>query len=212
MESKRIGGLFDDEKGKHQAGSVWDTEHLAPTLDTMQGGYRQPCVIEPKVYIGENNKEITETPCIVQKCGDRGGNNYSVSSISYTIPANAMSDRGQLLVEPVLKANGCDIRPKDRDYKKKGTERVEQVEVRNDELSNALLTVHQHNLCQINDFRIRKLTPRECWRLMGFKDEYFDRVYAVSNTQLYKQAGNSIVVDVLRAIFRELKKQYPEHM
>lgn len=40
LESKCIGGLFDDEKGEHQAGSVWDTEHLAPTLDTMQGGYR----------------------------------------------------------------------------------------------------------------------------------------------------------------------------
>lgn len=61
------------------------------------------------------------------------------------------------------------------------------------------------------DFRIRKLTPRECWRLMGFKDEYFDRVKGVSNTQLYKQAGNSIVVDVLKAIFTELQKQYPEH-
>ena len=59
------------------------------------------------------------------------------------------------------------------------------------------------------EYRIRKLTPRECWRLMGFKDEYFDRVQGVSNSQLYKQAGNSIVVDVLRAIFRELKKQYP---
>lgn len=59
-------------------------------------------------------------------------------------------------------------------------------------------------------FRIRKLTPRECWRLMGFKDKYFDRVQGVSNSQLYKQAGNSIVVDVLRAIFRELKKQYPD--
>lgn len=60
------------------------------------------------------------------------------------------------------------------------------------------------------DFSIRKLTPRECWRLMGFKDGYFDRIQGVSNSQLYKQAGNSIVVDVLRAIFRELKKQYPD--
>lgn len=45
LEAKRIGGIFDDEKGRHQAGSVWDKEGLAPTLDTMQGGYRQPCVI-----------------------------------------------------------------------------------------------------------------------------------------------------------------------
>lgn len=45
LEAKRIGGIFDNEKGKHQAGSVWDKNGLAPTLDTMQGGYRQPCVI-----------------------------------------------------------------------------------------------------------------------------------------------------------------------
>lgn len=56
------------------------------------------------------------------------------------------------------------------------------------------------------DMRIRKLTPRECWRLMGFSDEDFDRAKAagISDTQLYKQAGNSIVVDVLMAIFKEL--------
>lgn len=56
------------------------------------------------------------------------------------------------------------------------------------------------------DMRIRKLTPRECWRLMGFSDEDFDKAKAagISDTQLYKQAGNSIVVDVLMAIFKEL--------
>ena len=55
------------------------------------------------------------------------------------------------------------------------------------------------------EIRIRKLTPRECWRLMGFTDEDFDRAKEVnSDTQLYKQAGNSIVVDVLEAIFGEM--------
>jgi DNA (cytosine-5)-methyltransferase 1 len=53
--------------------------------------------------------------------------------------------------------------------------------------------------------RIRRLTPRECFRLQGFSDELFDRASAVnSDAQLYKQAGNSIVVQVLEAIFREL--------
>ncbi|MGL5099853.1 MAG: DNA cytosine methyltransferase [Fusobacteriaceae bacterium] len=57
-----------------------------------------------------------------------------------------------------------------------------------------------------NNFKIRKLTPRECWRLMGWKDEQFDKIQGISNTQLYKQAGNGIVVDVLEAIFRNLFK------
>lgn len=54
-------------------------------------------------------------------------------------------------------------------------------------------------------YRIRKLTPRECWRLMGYTDEDFDKASAVnSNTQLYKQAGNAIVKQVLMAIFSQL--------
>lgn len=90
------------------------------------------------------------------------------------------------------------------------------------------------NVPLINNLRIRKLTPKECWRLMGFDDEDFEkakyyskeesekilkeypkhngkrifsheeRIERMSNTQLYKQAGNSIVVNVLEAIFKEL--------
>ena len=60
-------------------------------------------------------------------------------------------------------------------------------------------------------YRIRKLTPKECWRLMGFSDEDFEnaRNAGVSNTQLYKQAGNSIVTDVLYHIFKELYSAMP---
>ena len=54
-------------------------------------------------------------------------------------------------------------------------------------------------------YRIRKLTPKECWRLMDFTDEDYEKAEAVnSNTQLYKQAGNSIVKAVLMAIFKQM--------
>ena len=58
------------------------------------------------------------------------------------------------------------------------------------------------------DFRIRKLTPRECFRLMGMRDSDIDKIQeaGISNTQQYKLAGNSIVVDVLEAIFKNLFK------
>jgi len=61
----------------------------------------------------------------------------------------------------------------------------------------------------LDGYRIRKLTPRECWRLMGFSDADFDKAQAagISNTQLYKQAGNSIVVNVLEAILKNLLKE-----
>lgn len=59
------------------------------------------------------------------------------------------------------------------------------------------------------DLRIRKLTPLECWRLMGFDDEDFYKAEAVnSNAQLYKQAGNSIVVDVIEKIYEKLFERY----
>lgn len=56
-----------------------------------------------------------------------------------------------------------------------------------------------------NTLRIRKLTPKECWRLMGFQDEDFEKAAQHnSNSQLYKQAGNSICVSVLYYIFKEM--------
>lgn len=62
------------------------------------------------------------------------------------------------------------------------------------------------NIKSQNKYRIRKLTARECWRLMAFTDIEFDcaKLSGVSDSQLYRQAGNSIVVDVLVGIFREL--------
>lgn len=58
------------------------------------------------------------------------------------------------------------------------------------------------------NYRVRKLTPKECWRLMGFDDADFDKASKEnSKTQLYKQAGNSIVVDVLENIFANLFRQ-----
>ena len=61
-----------------------------------------------------------------------------------------------------------------------------------------------------NNLRIRKLTSKECWRLMGFTDECFEKAKAlgVVDTALYKQAGNSIVINCLYYIFKELFKEY----
>ena len=58
----------------------------------------------------------------------------------------------------------------------------------------------------VEELALRKLTPKECWRLTGFDDEDFNKITGISNTQLYKQAGNSIVVDVLVHLFETLFK------
>ena len=81
-----------------------------------------------------------------------------------------------------------------------------ELESRKDDVSNTLTTVQKDNLLlEKPQYRIRKLTPRECGRLMGVSDEDIDKMAAVnSNTQLYKQFGNSIVVDVMCAMFKNL--------
>lgn len=73
------------------------------------------------------------------------------------------------------------------------------------QIANTLLTGESQGVVD-PDFRIRKLTPRECWRLQGFPDWAFDKAQEVnSNSQLYKQAGNSVTVNVISAIAKELK-------
>lgn len=87
-----------------------------------------------------------------------------------------------------------------------GSPTEQRLEVNIQGTSNCLTSVQKDNLLlEKPQYRIRKLTPRECGRLMGVPDEDIDKMAAVnSNTQLYKQFGNSIVVDVMCAMFKNL--------
>lgn len=68
------------------------------------------------------------------------------------------------------------------------------------------LKAHNHDAGVFDGIRVRRLTPRECWRLQGFPDWAFDKAQEVnSNSQLYKQAGNSVTVNVIAEIARRLK-------
>jgi DNA (cytosine-5)-methyltransferase 1 len=72
-------------------------------------------------------------------------------------------------------------------------------------IANTLLTSDEQGVV-LSDYKIRKLTPRECWRLQGFPDWSFDKAQEVnSNSQLYKQAGNSVTVNVIEEIAKRLK-------
>jgi site-specific DNA-cytosine methylase len=72
--------------------------------------------------------------------------------------------------------------------------------------SNMVLEIDEMKIKNnVDDWRIRKLTPKECWRLMGYLDKDYDNAKKEnSGTQLYKQAGNAIVKQVLMAIFSQL--------
>lgn len=87
-----------------------------------------------------------------------------------------------------------------------GSPTEQRLEANTQGTSNCLTSVQKDNLLlEKPQYRIRKLTSRECGRLMGVSDEDIDKMAAVnSNTQLYKQFGNSIVVDVMCAMFKNL--------
>ena len=82
----------------------------------------------------------------------------------------------------------------------------QQLEVNDTGLSNTLTSVAKDNyVLEKRKYRIRRLTPRESWRLMGFKDKDFDKAAEVnSGTALYKEAGNAIVRNTLVAILGQL--------
>lgn len=81
----------------------------------------------------------------------------------------------------------------------------QRLEIGAEEAGYTITTVQKDNMVVEPGIRVRKLTPRECWRLMGFTDEDYDKAsQVVSKSQLYRQAGNSIVVNVLMAIFKEM--------
>ena len=130
--------------GNPQTGRVYNINGLSPTLNTMQGGNRQPqimvkaCLTPDRLHKRQNGRRFKE-------------NNESAFTLT-------VADRNGVLLD-----DG-------------------------------------------NTVAIRKLTPRECWRLQGFSDEQFDKAKkaGVSNSQLYKQAGNAVTVPVVEAIGERL--------
>ncbi len=126
---------------------------------------------------------------------DKGNKRHQAGSVYHTdgIAATLSTMQGGNQ-EPIIVAS-----------RGRGENNEQHLESRKDNLTNTITSVQKDNYVA-EPMRIRKLTPKECWRLMGFDDEDFEKAKAsgVSNSQLYKQAGNSIVVNVLEGILRNL--------
>ena len=186
MEQK-IGNIFGFTGGNY-AGNVYDKDHLSPTLNTMQGGCKQPMIIDSTIVAmrGRNPTNPSDrTPGIeLEQTLEVNGNGTSNCLTSV--------QKDNLVMENLII----------------GGEQKHQ-SVKNDGictcLTSSMGTGGGYVPMIAPQYRIRKLTPRECWRLMDFSDEDFEKAAEVnSNTQLYKQAGNSIVVNVLVAILGQL--------
>ena len=138
--------------------------------------------------------------------GARASNVYAPDGLAPALQTAQGGNRQPLIFsnDPVIcRSVGRD--PDNPSNRKKGCNTEQTLELNMDGMSNTLSTVQKDNYV-LDLYRIRKLTPRECFRLMGFTDNDFDKTKGISNTQLYKMAGNSIVVNVLEGIFRELFK------
>lgn len=202
----RLGGVFDTDKSRHQAGSVYNTDGLCPKLDTMQGGWRQPCILDVEyIQKGENGTKHQSNTVL-----DEEGIMRTLTACDYKSPQIVIVDKN---IKPSVRINfereKYDISQSDKEiYQCECTSGWQDNKV-GIKVSPTLRAGNPHT-CVYSDFRIRKLTPKECWRLMGFEDSDIDKCIAakISNTQLYKQAGNSIVVNVLEEIFKLLLKDY----
>lgn len=219
-----------------QVGRVYDVSGCSPTLNTCSGGGHEPKVITgiDKSY---NNPKFIETANCITSREDRGVSNresegtavLETPNISYCLDSNYYKGttieqymnkhRRQLIVEnnkvPIRQATKqgyieCEVGGvADLSYPDNKTRRGR---VQDNGNTCPTVTATETGICKIESpIRIRKLTPRETFRLMGFSDEDFDAAQkaGVSNSQLYKQAGNSIVVDVLYYIYVELYKAMP---
>lgn len=198
----RLGGLYDKNGQKHQAGSVYGPRGVAATLSTMQGGNQEPIIVASRGRNPENPSDRSVGKKLEQRLEpNRQGITNTITSVTKDnylaepIGGLAIRTANKQGYDIAINGDGIDLA-----YPQSKTRRGRV----GHGVSKTLMGMD--SMGTLDNYRIRKLTPKECWRLMGFADEDFEKAKSagVSNSQLYKQAGNSIVVNVLEGILRNL--------
>ena len=187
---------------------VHSVNKVSSTLNTMQGGDRQPKI----VVLGNTSKT-----------GYRGHDIHDINGLSPTIAARDYKGPKQIAV-PVLTPDRINKRQNGRRFKDDGEPMftltaqdrhgiiIDDTQgydgVRTYKGVYPTLRSSRSGLKTIDNLRIRKLVPIETWRLQGFTDDQFYKAKesGVSNSQLYKQSGNSVTVNVVDAIVKQLKE------
>lgn len=193
LEARQL-GFMDNGTGKHQSNTVYDENALCPNITTVEGG-------------GTQQIKVCESQIVAM----RGRNPDNPSDRTVGSPTEQ-----RLEVNMQGTSNCLTSVQKDNLLLENNIQKVGQISsngsqcgtVISDNGISANLVAGAHGYANnhiATQYRIRKLTPRECGRLMGVSDEDISKMAAVnSNTQLYKQFGNSIVVDVMCAMFKNL--------
>lgn len=228
---KQVGNIVNTGNWDNpQRGRIYSSEGCSPSLNCCGGGGLEPKIITwiDKSY---NNPKFIDTANCITSREDRGisnrksegtavlkigninpsgngmnGSVYSENGLSPTLTTNK-GEGNKVAIKQATKQGyiECELGGvADLSYPDSKTRRGR---VQDNGNVSPTITATETGICRIeSSIRIRKLTPKECFRLMGFSDKEFDAAQKVgiSNSQLYKQAGNSIVVDVLYYIYREL--------
>lgn len=194
--------------------SVHSVNRVSPTLNTMQGGDRQPKVAVPaltpdRVNKRQNGRRFKENnkPMFTLTSQDRHGiaisENVSQLKRKSFVSKKEFGRMGKQACETMNEnieelKNGTTVNAYNKTIDQTGLSPT--LTTRPEGFKTAILPITE-------DLRIRKLTPLECWRLQGFTDEQFYKAKnsGVSNSQLYKQAGNAVTVNVVDAIVGELE-------
>ena len=211
------GSLQGDKWDKiyESARRYYSPEGISPTLHTCGGGNTETKIAEPVAYVKEATKkgyaEIYEGDSVnLEQPNSKTRRGRVGKGCAQTLTTSC----NQAIVEPNELSHS--------EWKQQMYKRF--IEDSNSEVSGVItnqsqsfgyrppmkgysktLKANANDAGVVESFRVRKLTPKECYRLMGFTDEQFDKSQAFSSdSQLYKQAGNSIVVDVLYYIFEKL--------
>lgn len=184
---RQVGNIVKQtEFSNPQRGRIYSANGLSPTLNTVQGGG-----LEPKVLIERPLKGLTKNGWHFEQ------NVFSKNSIAATLKAGGGS--GNI---PKIAYRPC-LTP-DRINKRQNGRRFKNCE----DPAFTSTSQDRHGVLIESDraLAIRKFTPKECWRLQGFTDDQFEKAKkaGISNSQLYKQAGNAVTVDVVEQIGKRL--------
>ena len=208
LEARQL-GFMDNGTGKYQSNTVYDENALCPNITTVEGGGTQQikvCESQIVAMRGRNPDNPSD-----RTVGSPTEQRLEVNMQGTSNCLTSVQKDNLLLEKPLLlggigKENefGSQYRQGNRVYSSDAC----AMALNSQPVGNA----GGNSYLYIVGYRIRKLTPRECGRLMGVSDEDISKMAAVnSNTQLYKQFGNSIVVDVMCAMFKNLNIKQGEY-
>lgn len=202
IEPIEVGSIAGLKGYNEMNGRIYSPDGASPTIRANSGGHNEVKIAEQQkniIIYDDYNGKIKSDQSIIGTVMPNFGND----AIRNGTKIIELQEPKALRIEPKIAA----IRgrnPENPSDRTAGIETQQRLEI-GGYCSNALTTVQKDNVVIEPSIRVRKLTPKECFRLMGFDDESFESAEQVnSNSQLYKQAGNSICVPVLEKIFGEL--------